>query len=163
MPNAATKKTKSAHSGTAALSGQRRRTTALLAIAGMLLIIGLVYGLQPRNSRVDLSNFTLETVRTNEARTKGLGGRAAIAKNAAMVFDFTDGSDGRGFWMQDMRFAIDIAWLNADKKVIKLAQNVQPATYPKTFCSGQNPTYVLEFAAGRASELNIHFDTTLAF
>lgn len=54
--------------------------------------------------------------------------------------------------MKDMNFALDIIWLDADKKVIDIAYNVKPDTFPDSFCPKQPAQYVLEVNAGVAGE-----------
>ena len=48
---------------------------------------------------------------TLATRALGLGNRSNIASDQAMLFIF-DTSDRYGFWMKDMRFPIDMLWLD---------------------------------------------------
>lgn len=95
-------------------------------------------------------------------RQKGLSGLDCIGPNEGMLFVF-DRSGQHSFWMKNMRFAIDILWLSADKKVVDQNLNVQPSTYPQTFTNDQPAKYVLEMPAGRVSELGLTKGTTLSF
>ncbi len=88
------------------------------------------------------------------ARTKGLGGRNTLGAQQGMLFDF--GTGGRwNVWMKDMRFAIDIVWLNSDKQVVWVEPMVSPATYPQPFKPFGDARYVLELGSGEAAKNNI--------
>ena len=64
----------------------------------------------------------LNIASTPQARAKGLSGRATLERNQGMLFLFT-APGVYGFWMKDMKFPIDIIWLN-DRKVVDLTPNV---------------------------------------
>ena len=86
---------------------------------------------------------------TVQARQQGLSGRSGLALDEGMLFVFPQ--DGKyGFWMKDMRFSIDILWLNASGTVVYMAQNVSPDSFPKSFESDVPARYVLELPAGYA-------------
>ena len=92
-----------------------------------------------------------DTPRTHEA---GLGGRAGLAPDEGMLFIFRE--EGKHvFWMKDMSFPIDIVWIASDGRVVYLAQNVSPDTYPMSFVSTAPARYVLELPAGFSSEYGV--------
>lgn len=164
MQNDETKKTKSARKTIAnnrdSNEGIRwlSNRPGLLIVATVLLVLAFAVGSwwYRDQGRVDMSYFKIETAASDDARMQGLGGHAPLKSNEAMLFDFTDGANGQCFWMKDMTFNIDIIWLDSNKYVYKVVQNISPDTYPEeSFCTNQNPAYVLETAAGRAAELGI--------
>jgi len=53
-----------------------------------------------------------------------------------------------GIWMKDMKFPIDIIWLDKDMSVISKELNVSPDTYPQVFYPSREAYYVLEVKAG---------------
>ena len=84
---------------------------------------------------------------TGQSREQGLSGRQSLAPDEGMLFVFPE--DGiYAFWMKDMRFSIDIVWLAADGRLVYMAQNVSPDTYPRTFGPNTAARYVLELPAG---------------
>jgi uncharacterized protein len=86
------------------------------------------------------------------AHERGLSGRQNLAQNKAMLFKF-DGMSVHCFWMRDMKFSIDIVWLNEQNQVTSIEKNVSPETYPNNFChDGHN---VIEFAAGTVDRLSL--------
>ncbi|MEI6238027.1 MAG: DUF192 domain-containing protein [bacterium] len=87
--------------------------------------------------------------RTNDEQTLGLSGRDSLALNSGMLFYF-DHDDFWKFWMKDMKFSIDIIWLDKDFRVIDIKNNATPSTYPELFTSKNVARYVLEVPAGFA-------------
>ena len=91
---------------------------------------------------------------TETARQQGLSGRAGLAPDEGMLFVFPEDGE-HAFWMKDMLFSIDILWLSADGKVVYMAENVSPDTYPQSFRPDVPARYVLELPAGYAKEYNV--------
>jgi len=98
--------------------------------------------------------LNVEIVRTSEAQAQGLSGRASLEKNAGMLFDF-EKPDVYKFWMKDMKFPIDIIWINKEGEVIYIQKNTTPESYPESFGPEQSVKYVLEVVAGFADKNNI--------
>ena len=92
-----------------------------------------------------------EVVTTEAAQEQGLGGRAVIPDNYAMLFVFAK-DDTYGFWMKDMLTSIDMIWLSDNGTIVKIDDSVSPDTYPAVFYPPQPVKYVLETKAGFARE-----------
>lgn len=105
--------------------------------------------------------FSLERVETNEARAKGLSGRDNLAPGSGMLFVF-DSPAKQCIWMKDMKFNLDIVWLDESKKVTKIEKDVRPDTYPASFCA-DNTKYVIELNAGDAAKLGMSTGKQMAF
>ena len=125
--------------------------------ASIALVAGVMYlgyGLKIPAPELLSVQIHEQTVRvyvadTEEERQKGLGGFAGLESGQGMLFVFP--ADGEyGFWMKDMRFAIDIIWIAADKTVVDMAENVSPDTYPNVFSPSEPARFVLELPAGAA-------------
>ncbi len=54
--------------------------------------------------------------------------------------------------MKDMKFPIDIVWLDGQGKILNIKPNVSPSTYPDIFFPTENNLFVLEFNAGFAEK-----------
>lgn len=78
---------------------------------------------------------------------KGLSGRESLSQDMGMLFTF-ENPGKHCFWMKDMQFPIDIIWVNEAKKVISVQENVQPDTYPDSFCPSEPAKYVIEVNSG---------------
>lgn len=103
--------------------------------------------------------FNIELAKTPPAQEMGLSDRPCIPDNGAMLFLFA--SDDRfGIWMKDMRFPIDVVWLDKDKKVVTIDKNMKPDSYPKVYYPSDDARYVLEFKAGTIDELGAHTGVT---
>ncbi len=68
--------------------------------------------------------ITAEVADTPYLRGRGLSGRASLSADRGMLFVFSK-ADRHAFWMINMKFPIDIVWLNAGK-VVDIAKNVPP-------------------------------------
>jgi hypothetical protein len=91
---------------------------------------------------------------TEASRQQGLSGRQSIGPNNGMLFIFE--STGRpGIWMKDMRFAIDIVWLDDTWLVVDSTKNAAPASYPEIFETKMDARYVLELPAGWLDRHNV--------
>lgn len=91
---------------------------------------------------------------TESLRTRGLSYREMLGKNQGMLFVF-DKSDKYGIWMKEMRFPIDIIWLDSKMKVVDIIKNLAPETYPKIFKPQTDAKFVLEVNAGFSDENKI--------
>jgi len=95
-------------------------------------------------------SVAVEVADTEALRERGLSGRSDLQSGKGMLFVFdTDGL--WNIWMKDMQFPIDIVWADVDGKVITIASNVAPDTYPKSFFPSAPARYVVELPAGFAA------------
>lgn len=102
--------------------------------------------------------FDLTLAKTEAERQQGLSGTQSLAQNTGKLFVF-DTPSIYGFWMKDMNYAIDIIWFDSDLKIVGMAKNATPSSYPNVFYPKQNALYVLEIGAGNAEMLNLDFGT----
>lgn len=93
---------------------------------------------------------------TSAARTKGLMGRQALASDEGMFFVFPE-EDAYAFWMKNMRFPIDIIWINNEFKVVDMDTGVEPCGSQscQSFVPQAKARYVLEVNAGFAKRHRI--------
>lgn len=101
----------------------------------------------------------LEVKDNPQERTKGLSDRDSIEGGMLFVFDK---SAKECIWMRDMKFNIDIIWLDENKRVIKVMSDVSPSTFPESFCA-DNTKYVIELNSGVAKENSFEMDKQLNF
>lgn len=98
--------------------------------------------------------FVLEVVDTFDSMARGLSGRPTLAKNTGMLFVFTEDSRW-GVWMKDMKFAIDVIWLDNKGRIVTIIPDMAPKTYPNIFVPEMPARYFLELNAGEAKRLNL--------
>lgn len=104
--------------------------------------------------KINDTSIAVEVADTSEAREKGLSGRDFLPDGEGMMFVF-DKSDKYGFWMKDMKFAIDIIWIDNQFRIIGIEREVSPKTFPQAFYPNQPIRYVLELPAGAVDKYNI--------
>src|SRR6187401_1461382 len=68
-----------------------------------------------------------EVMIKDEDRAMGLMFRPSLPLDHGMLFLF-ERPDFHGIWMKNCKFPIDILWLDADHKVVHLAEKVPPCT-----------------------------------
>ena len=91
----------------------------------------------------------VEIVSTKADLERGLQGRAGLAKDRGMLFVFIK-DDRCRFWMKDMKFALDILWLDRDAGIVAVGENLPPckAAPCPVYAPPQEARYVLEVNAG---------------
>ncbi len=138
---------------------------AALIAFGIFAVVNGIISLTDNKSRLVAPKgiITIETVETPEDKRIGLSGRASIGKNEGMLFTFDSAKTQNCFWMKDMQFSIDMVWLDENKNVVTVTNNVSPDTYPESFCPDSPASYGLEVGEGRAAELGIVPGETLRF
>lgn len=97
-----------------------------------------------------------------DVQALGLSGRDGLSKESGLLFVFNQDAY-YPFWMKDMSFAIDMIWINVDKKIVHIEHAVQPDTYPQTYVSPEPARYVLEVASGIAKEFTLEKGDTVHF
>jgi uncharacterized membrane protein (UPF0127 family) len=102
---------------------------------------------------------------TDEQRSKGLSVKDGLAENEAMLF-VLDNEGEHTFWMKNMKFPIDIIWIDTDKTVVHIEHNLQPCS-SELFCPTYKPNdeslYVLETVGGFAERHDIVKGTIVEF
>jgi uncharacterized membrane protein (UPF0127 family) len=99
---------------------------------------------------------------TEDKKEMGLGKLSSIPENKGMLFNF-DEPASYGFWMKDMIFPLTIVWLDKNKKVVSLNENVSVDSFPALFYPKSNAMYVLEITAGAEKNFGIATNTVLSF
>lgn len=129
----------------------------------ILLVILVVYSnffvenrqikpkLEQKTLKIGEKVLNIEIADNDTERTQGLSGRQSMAEDSAMLFVF-EKEGYNPFWMKNMNFPIDIAWLDKDKKIIYIEKNASPDSYPQFIYASQNgipalSLYVLETSA----------------
>ena len=98
--------------------------------------------------------YDLEVVDTPAERNRGLSGKSGLSAGMGMLFVFEELGD-YGIWMKEMNFALDIIWLDDNRQVVGLEENVQPSSYPNVYRADAESLYVIEINAGAASQAGL--------
>ena len=90
-----------------------------------------------------------EIVSTKAGLERGLQGRVGLNKDQGMLFVFAK-DDRYRFWMKDMKFTLDILWLDSKGGIVAVGEDLPPCTADPcpVYAPPQDARYVLEVNAG---------------
>lgn len=106
------------------------------------------------DKKITLDTFVAKTI---AEKNRGLSVFDSLGDDQAMLFVFEDKKQ-HGFWMKDMKFPIDIIWLDEHKRVVFIKENAHPKDFPETYKPTQLAQYVVEVNAGYVKKHNIHLE-----
>lgn len=121
--------------------------------------------LSPSAYNVQLSTaskktYNLEYAKTTSQQELGLSDRPCLPDDGALLFLFpTD--DKFGIWMKNMKFPIDVIWLDKDRRIVTIKKDMEPSSYPKIFYPDTTSRYVIELKKGSADKLKVQVGSTL--
>ena len=112
-------------------------------------------------------NVSAEVADTVDKRKKGLSDREELAISSGLLFLF-DKSGSYAIWMKDMRFPIDIIWIDESKKIVDIVENAVPQPGKKDeelkrYQPRSGAKYILEVNAGLVRLHNIQMGDTVNF
>ena len=126
------------------------------------VVVAMVYSWPSRTLVLRNRHYHMLVAATEEEQHRGLGDRDSLARNEGMLFVFEEPAV-QCFWMKDMHFALDIIWLDAQKKVVYIEKNVSPDTFPKSYCPAEPAEYVIELNAGEVTRNHLAVGQRLSF
>jgi uncharacterized membrane protein (UPF0127 family) len=136
---------------------------ALLSACGMLT--GATAGPAVIPVKLPSGKVLQSEVMANDAdRQMGLMFRNSLALDKGMLFVF-DQSGMYGFWMKNCKFPIDMVWMDENRKVVEVVDNVPPCKKDPCPSYGgmQRSLYVLELNAGQARREKVTLGATIDF
>ena len=102
--------------------------------------------------RVKDVSVRAEVVDTAVDRQQGLMFRENLPQGQGMLFVFED--EGRyGFWMKNMKFPIDIIWIDKEKRVVDIKPNLSPCQEVRESFAGGDREKSCEIFEPRAKAL----------
>ncbi|MFC1656727.1 DUF192 domain-containing protein [Patescibacteria group bacterium] len=134
--------------------------------AGLIVIILLIWGIfsqidplkyKTKKISINGTEIQVQTADTSWKHTKGLGDRYSLDEDNGMLFEF-DRLDNYTFIMRDMKFDLDILWVN-DDKVVHYEKFI-PRDSEEKFESIAPANKVLEVNAGWIEKHNIGIGAT---
>ena len=135
------------------------RAAAALAALGFLCTIGparaLDFGLESLDivTATGPHRFSVEVMRTEAEREKGLMFRKFLPPGRGMLFDFKAERQVT-MWMKNTYLPLDMIFIGRDGKVVSVAQNAEPLS--EAIIPSQVPAYaVLEVNAGEAAAIGV--------
>lgn len=108
--------------------------------------------------------FEVEVAESSRELEKGLMFRKSLDQNKGMLFIF-EKEENHPFWMKNTFIALDIIWLESNRKVVFLKENAQPCLQKDCplINPGVNAKYVLEINAGLAEKIGLRIGDGLDF
>ncbi len=143
----------------------------LFLVLGLILIFGsfilffnkLTTTKDPaRIIRINDVTIQVDIADTQETRVQGLSGRDSLAEGTGMLFVF-DKPAQYGFWMKDMKFSVDIIWIDDKFRIIGVEKDISPETFPQIFSPDKDVKYVLEFSTGSSDRYNIKIGDVIQY
>jgi uncharacterized membrane protein (UPF0127 family) len=134
----------------------RAWTLTALALFG-LLIAGVTQAADKQTleivSKTGVHPFAVELVDNEADRAKGLMYRKSLPEGQGMLFDFHREQDV-SFWMQNTYIPLDMIFIKADGRILRIAENTEPMS-TKMVPSGGPVRAVLEVIGGTSRKLGI--------
>ena len=156
MPNNVTAKIKSAPRTLKILGG-------VFCVALIIAAVSFVILLNQKPSvAVNGHRYTVHIADTGALRAKGLSDTPSLPQKEGMLFVFQDATRSC-FWMKDMQYSLDIIWLDANKQIVYMVQNVTPQSFPDSFCTATPARYVLELNAGEVKRSGMRIGQQVSF
>ena len=102
---------------------------------------------------------------TDKQLQDGLAIKNSLKENEGMLF-FLGEPRKASFWMKNMKFPIDIIWLNEKFSIVHIEQELQPCEsvfYCKSYKPNSEALYVLETIAGFTKKHNLQIGDNVDF
>jgi uncharacterized membrane protein (UPF0127 family) len=138
----------------------------LLSVA-LIGVAGVADGGEPKLVPLRLPSgrdLRAELMVTEEARALGVMFRDSLPQDRALLFVF-EAPAFYGMWMRNCRFAIDMIWLDVDRRVVHVAERVPPCK--RDPCPSYQPLrrarYVVEMNAGQARREKVRVGALIEF
>lgn len=131
---------------------------ATVLILTIVIVITLLLNSR-KSTKVFVNGQTISVMvaKTDKEKQVGLSGRNKIGENQGMLFIF-DTPNYYSFWMKEMKFPIDIIYINGNK-ITTVVENAKPPLSANDNLAIYQPSEksdkVLELNAGSADKLKI--------
>jgi uncharacterized protein len=136
----------------------KRKLIFLALVATIIAIFGVT--VQKHTVSIGDTVFTVKLANTPALRAQGLSGTIPLEDKQGMLFVF--GSTGNyGFWMKDMSYPLDFIWIDENKRIVSITENIYPESYPAVFYSNTAILYVLEVPAGSIKRFSLQVGDTV--
>jgi hypothetical protein len=97
--------------------------------------------------------FSVEVMRNDEDRARGLMFRRYLPADRGMLFDF-ESEQPAAMWMKNTLIPLDMVFIRKNGTIARIAENTEPES-TRTISSGEPILAVLELNGGTSSKLGI--------
>jgi len=124
-----------------------------------------IYDYEVRKITIDNVTFDVEIADDSEKIQRGLMFREKLPEDRGMLFVF-DEERKYQFWMMNMKFNLDIIWLDTNGKVVHIVEDAAPCidaahTSECTFNPDESAKYVLEVNSGFVQRYGINENSVM--
>ena len=146
----------------------KQRVMSLVVGAAIVAVGVFLLSIPLRNDRTIFringgDTFIIDVADEPEERFQGLSGRQGLDSREGMLFIF-ENPNFYGFSMRGMLFPLDFVWLDENKTIVQIDENVPHTNDPPTQVMPSAPIkYVFEVNAGTAAELGWEVGQTAEF
>lgn len=133
--------------------------SVLIGLLATGILGGSIFPYQPEGSylkKIAVAGVPIrvEVADSDQERINGLSNRDRIPEDQGMLFVFEE-SGRYPIWMRNMKFPLDIYWLDGRGVIVDIWENANPDSYPQIFEPRDEAYYVLEVVAGFSEIYNI--------
>jgi len=167
-----------------------RNLIVLTAVISLVILMGIFFSYQNKNFelknnlesislnqkfrnwkeieiKIGDKNYKIFVTENETDRKNGLAVFEDIKEDEGMVFEFPQ-EDYHSFWMRGMKFDIDIIFLDKEKKVIQIYENVKKDTYKndydyKSFSSKLKSKSVIELKSGQVKKNGLKIGDMISY
>jgi len=111
-------------------------------------------------AKIDNKNIWLAKAETEKERITGLSGQDRLEENQGLLFIF-ESPGQHSIWMKDMKFSIDVFWLDEEMRVVFIEKNFSPDSFPRAVSPSIPAKFILETNSGFADLNQIEIGDTL--
>ncbi len=126
----------------------------LLFGVGWWVITSVPFWMEQYTIAVDDTPIVVEVADNPQQHKRGLSGRNGLARGHGMLF-LMEESGTPGFWMKDMKFPVDIIWIDEKGIIVDVSPAISPDTYPALYYPKTPVRFVLETESGFIQEHSI--------
>ncbi|MGH9993257.1 MAG: DUF192 domain-containing protein [Nitrososphaera sp.] len=121
-------------------------------------------GYKQVNVTVNGFELAADIASTGEQRSMGLAVKDNLNEAEGMLFVFSKPGEYE-FWMKNMKFPIDIIWVDSDRQVVHIESSLEPCRPEScpTYKPDEDALYVLETVAGFAEKHDVIEGTVIEF
>jgi hypothetical protein len=112
--------------------------------------------------KIGTEYFIFDEADTPGTQELGLSFRERMCNRCGMIFEFKE-SGNFAFWMKDMRYDLDMIYVDEHKKVVEILRGFKKESYPAVY-QNENPSkYVIELNSGAVDGYGIKIGDVLDY
>jgi hypothetical protein len=142
--------------------GRKSLQRKILVFSAFFLVLSFFLDAQPASKKFvkiyfsDGDSVMAELAVTPEERARGLMYRKKMGSDQGMLFIFSE-EGFYSFWMKNMVIPLDFIWLDKERRIVHIEQNVPPCKQEPcpTYTSKVPAKFFLELKAGSVEKRNL--------